>query len=313
MEEASVENKGIFTHDELVKLFPLIDKQTFEHVFSLFDFGSGDVDPKDFVLTMSLMAIPVKNVELEAVLMFTIFDPDGNGELDREEFSSLMKATIQSKMTHVEFLMKNDAAGKVFEKHMAKEFTEENATFYSAVEQWKQIELPSIDETRAIIEKHIRPGCELEVNIPATQVEIILEAFKEAEDNKLLVPKTIFDEAHAEIYKLMDRDSYARFKKNPEEVKQLTNALFDQADVNGDGVIELEEYKAWVKRNPDAMNFVRELHTTSQKAVSKVRNSVYFKRVSKIDVVNKDDMKLLQRRFSTMEETKEGEEDEEAS
>ena len=55
------------------------------------------------------MAIPVKNVELEAMLMFTIFDPDGNGELDRDEFSSLMKATITSKLTHVEFLMKNDA------------------------------------------------------------------------------------------------------------------------------------------------------------------------------------------------------------
>jgi len=39
------------------------------------------------------MAIPVKNVELEAMLMFTIFDPDGSGELDRTEFSSLMKGT----------------------------------------------------------------------------------------------------------------------------------------------------------------------------------------------------------------------------
>lgn len=30
----------------------------------------------------------------------------------------------------------------------------------------------------------------------------------------------------------MDKDSYARFKKNPEEVKEMTDALFDQCDLN---------------------------------------------------------------------------------
>ena len=184
---------------------------------------------------------------------------------------------------------------------MAKEFTEENSTFYTAVTKWLQLEVPTIEQTKEIIDKHISPGCELEVNIPATQVATILEQFKEAENNKLLIPKTLFDDAYSEIYKLMDRDSYARFKKNPEEVKQLTDALFDQADTNKDGVIELDEYKAWVKSNPEAMNFVRELHTTSQKAVKKVRNSVYFKRVSKMTVASKTDLQALQRRFSSME------------
>ena len=277
-------------------LFPKLEIETFEHVFSLFDFETGKVDPKDFVLTMSLMAIPVKNVELEAMLMFTIFDPNGDGELDREEFSSLMKATIMSKMTHVEFLMKNDAAGKVFNDHMKKEFTEENSSFYTAIEAWKKIESPTIEETQKILALHIQPGSDLEVNIPATQVDDILESFAKAEGNKLLVPKTIFDAAQSEIYKLMDRDSYARFKKNPEHIKAMTDALFDQADSNKDGVIELEEYKAWVKSNPDAMNFVRELHTQSTKAVAKVRQSVYFKRVSKMGIGNMGGIKELQKR-----------------
>ena len=52
MEDRTVENKGVFEREELSTIFPLLEKETFEHVFSLFDFSSGRVDPKDFVLTM---------------------------------------------------------------------------------------------------------------------------------------------------------------------------------------------------------------------------------------------------------------------
>jgi len=261
--------------------------------------GSGSIDMNELMEVIKNICGDEKYEELtdeEKEGIVTLFDPNGDGELDREEFSSLMKATIMSKMTHVEFLMKNDAAGKVFNDHMKKEFTEENSSFYTAIEAWKKIESPTIEETQKILALHIQPGSDLEVNIPATQVDDILESFAKAEGNKLLVPKTIFDAAQSEIYKLMDRDSYARFKKNPEHIKAMTDALFDQADSNKDGVIELEEYKAWVKSNPDAMNFVRELHTQSTKAVAKVRQSVYFKRVSKMGIGNMGGIKELQKR-----------------
>ena len=263
-------------------LFPSIDIGTFEHVYSLFDWTSTtkEVDPREFVLTLSLLAIPTKDVEMEAVLIFTIFDPDGSGTLDREEFSSLMKATIMSKLTHVEFIMNNDAGGKVFAKHMAAEYTEENVAFYYSVIEWRKKETPTVEETQALIDLHIKAGSELEVNIPQTQQKKLLARFKECVDQNLPIDKQLFDEAHDEIYRLMDKDSYARFKKNPAEVKELTDALFDQADVNGDGVIELSEYQEWVADNPEAMNFIRELHEESQTAVKKVRESQYIHRLS---------------------------------
>ena len=298
-------------------LFPLVDTAAFEHVYSLFDWQKlPHPEPKEFVLTLSLLAMPTQSVETEAVLIFTIFDPDGSGTLDKEEFSSLMKATIMSKLTHVEFLMKNEAAGKVFERHMAAEYTEENISFYNAVRDWKAAGKYEPADTLFLIDTHIRAGSKLEVNIPQTQQLEILRIFNEAQGAGVPVPVNVFDEAHEEIYKLMDKDSYARFKKNPQEVKELTNALFEQADVNGDGMIQLEEYKQWVKNNPDAMNFIRELHNESQKACNKVRNSVYFHRISLSTDLSPVSKVKLQTYRAKAEQTKakeaaEGDEDEE--
>jgi len=146
-----------------------------------------------------------QDVTTEAVLIFTIFDPDGSGSLDREEFSSLMRATIMSKLTHVEFLLKNEASAKVFEKHMASEYTEENQAFYNAIVEWKK-GTPTIENVEPIITKYIRAGSELEVNIPQTQQKEIIKTFDEAKAKNMPIINTIFDMAHEEIYKLMDKD-----------------------------------------------------------------------------------------------------------
>ncbi|GMH75822.1 hypothetical protein TrRE_jg6642 [Triparma retinervis] len=87
--------------EELKAVFPSVDMATFEHVYSLFTWGKDKrVDPKEFTLTVSMLACPIKDTATECVLIFTIFDPDGSGSLDRQEFGSLMKATIMSKVRH---------------------------------------------------------------------------------------------------------------------------------------------------------------------------------------------------------------------
>lgn len=93
------ENLAHVPKAELRQVFPSVDQPTFEHVYSLFTWESRKrVDPKEFVLTVSMLACPINDVETECVLIFTIFDPDGSGTLDRDEFGQLMKATIMSKV-----------------------------------------------------------------------------------------------------------------------------------------------------------------------------------------------------------------------
>ena len=45
--------------EQLRSLFESLDQGTFEHVYSLFNWELG-VDAKEFVLTMSLLAVPTK-------------------------------------------------------------------------------------------------------------------------------------------------------------------------------------------------------------------------------------------------------------
>ncbi|GMH71300.1 hypothetical protein TrLO_g1923 [Triparma laevis f. longispina] len=287
--------------DEVKGIFTEVDQGSFEHTYSLFAQRFTDkkrVDPKEFVLTMSLLATPAKDTATECVLIFTIFDPDGSGTLDREEFGSLMKATIMSKLTHVEFLMKNDAAKKIMKDHMASEYTEENGRFYEAVNEWKKLEAPTVEETEAIIDMYIRVGSEQQVNISSSMANSCVEMLSTAKTSGNPVPKDIFDASHTEIYKIIDKDSFSRFKKNDDEIDKLCNALFDECDDDGSGCISLEEYKEWVQSNPDAMNFLRELNSVSDDAVEQVRNSVYFKRLSVMTAPDPQKMQELRERYA---------------
>mmetsp|Transcript_16744 Transcript_16744/g.33408 ORF Transcript_16744/g.33408 Transcript_16744/m.33408 type:complete len:398 (+) Transcript_16744:95-1288(+) len=319
--ERDHKNISHMTKKELKDIFRDIEQENFEHVYQLFSDAFKQqkrVDPKEFVLTMSLLACPITDKSTECVLIFTIFDPDGSGTLDREEFSRLMKATIMSKLTHVEFLMKNDKAKQLMEKHMASEYTEENGQFYTAVVEWKKHEFPTLEMTEEIVNKFVRVGSELQVNISSSMSDKVVKALEEAKASGK-VPKDIFDEAHKEIYKIIDKDSFSRFKKNDGEIQELCDALFAQCDKDGSGQVTLDEYKAWVKSNPDAMNFLRDLNNASDQAVEQVRSSVYFKRLSVMDGgLNGAKMEQLRKKYSRKllvaaedDDNEEDEEDEE--
>lgn len=80
----------------------------------------------------------------------------------------------------------------------------------------------------------------------------VVKALEEAKASGK-VPKDIFDEAHKEIYKIIDKDSFSRFKKNDGEIQELCDALFAQCDKDGSGQVTLDEYKAWVKVRSDEL------------------------------------------------------------
>lgn len=157
-------------------LFPNVDMAIFEHSHSLYKWGgSMRIDPREFLLTVTMLACPMDDIEMESALMFTIFDPDGSETLDRDEFASLISASVMSKLTHAEFVMKNTAAREVFEEHARHEFTEENGAFYQLINEWKlSEELRKIDNTMDIVNKYIESGSENELNISSNQKKVRL-------------------------------------------------------------------------------------------------------------------------------------------
>ena len=65
--------------------------------------------------------------------------------------------------------------------------------------------------------------------------------------------------AQVEIFKLMERDAYARFKNDKDAVGAVVDEFFASADVSNDGYVTFEEYRKWVLRNPEVIVFFSQL------------------------------------------------------
>ena len=83
----------------------------------------------------------------------------------------------------------------------------------------------------------------------------------------------IFDEAHQEIFKLMERDNYARFKTNHDKVASMMEEFFDDADKDCDGYVNKEEFLNWTKANPESLAFITALQDSAHAVVQQQQHA----------------------------------------
>lgn len=102
---------------------------------------------------------------------------------------------------------------KVFRTFLEQSFAEENLDFWLSVRQFKA----SFHESNDVSEKaneiyriYCEDGAENQINLPCSIRTRIKKLLDEEFDS------TLFDEAMEEIYRLMNRDNFARFKKTSE-------------------------------------------------------------------------------------------------
>ena len=72
-------------------------------------------------------------------------------------------------------------------------------------------------------------------------------------------PESLFEAAEEEIFKLMERDAFARFKSNPEAVAAVVDEFFATADISQDGYVSFDEYRKWVMKQPQVIVFFSQL------------------------------------------------------
>ncbi|GMH68946.1 hypothetical protein TrRE_jg1106 [Triparma retinervis] len=274
--------EGDLSKDNLRSLFGNLEDQAFEDVYCLFDWDNdGSVDVHEFVLTMSLLATPATSFEAEQNLLFAIFDQDGSGTMDREEFGKMMRATLRCKMTHLDFCMKTEGRKATFRRHLEGEYSTETLEFYNHVEDYrnlvKSLEVDEYEDMRedcndlvdVIYNRFIDEGANEQVNIQGRTRNEIKNIVERVNKNTQLYPFTIFDSAQQEIYQLMNRDTFERFKHNDALMDQMLTSLFDEVDVKKNGVITVAEYKTWATMNPELTNFLKDLHNETFMGVSK--------------------------------------------
>ncbi|GMI48307.1 hypothetical protein TrCOL_g10491 [Triparma columacea] len=279
---SSLSAEGDLSKANLRSLFGNLEDQAFEDVYCLFDWDNdGSVDVHEFVLTMSLLATPATSFEAEQDLLFAIFDVDGSGTMDRAEFGKMMRATLRCKMTHLDFCMKTESRKATFRRHLEGEFSTETLEFYNAVEEYRAL-VGSLDEEEfenmreecndivdMIYKTFVEEGAKEQVNIASKTRKTIQGIVEGVDTEKELFPFTIFDAAHQEVYQLMNRDTFERFKHNDTLMDQMLTSLFEEVDVEKNGVITVAEYKLWATKNPELTNFLKDLHNETFMGVSK--------------------------------------------
>lgn len=147
-------------------------------------------------------------------------------------------------------------------KHMEKEFSKENLTFWLAVREYRTSSQSGSERTAAakkIIEHYVKHDAEEEVNLPHTIKEAVMTSFQASAEGSKPPEASLFNDAEEEIFKLMERDAYARFKANPESVSAVVDSFFDSADISHDGYISFAEYSRWVHQQPQVIVFFSQL------------------------------------------------------
>lgn len=246
------------TQRDLRRLLHDVDPELFEFVWGLFDVsGDGAVYSDDFVAAMALLTTSAEadvSIEEQVKACFVMFDTRNDGRLGYSEFRSMLEATVTLNLKR---MLLTEAGLHHVEAHMEREFSKENLTFWQAVRAYR-----SASDRRAtaeeIITQYVRAGSDEEVNLPHTIKNGVLREF-EATGSDEQPPETLFSSAEEEIFKLMERDAYARFKSSPEAVGAVVDEFFAGADLSQDGFISFEEYRKWVLQQPQVIVFFSQL------------------------------------------------------
>jgi Ca2+-binding EF-hand superfamily protein len=230
---------GRLTKADLRRLLHDVDEQLFEFVWGLFDArGQGSVCADDFVAAMALLtssgASQEQNLEDMIKACFVMFDTRGDGNLTYSEFRSMLEATVT---LNLKSMLNTKEGLQRVEAHMQKEFSKENLDFWEAAKAFRNLTEGRLARAEEIVDMWVAPGSEQEVNLPGPVREKAVADFEAAKASKTEPSATIFVASEEEIFKLMERDAYARFKGNPEAVGAVCDDFFKKADMSNDGYV----------------------------------------------------------------------------
>ncbi|CAN0040423.1 unnamed protein product, partial [Ectocarpus sp. 12 AP-2014] len=195
---------------------------------------------------------------------YTIFDEDGDGEIDRKEFQRLMKATLRTHLT-LEFVLRLPAGKEAFLRHLKDEYAEENFYFWQSSDQFAS-SIPTLAKAQTLYDGYIREGAPKQarsfaafflVNISASTRKGIREKWQAVQNGEAPLTRKLFSKAQDEVFHLMYRDNFGRFQKSAKSMEDFVNCMFKEVDRSHDGTISLSEYMEWATRNRDVMRFMR--------------------------------------------------------
>jgi len=256
-DDVLTEMKSMDLHG-MQRMWPEMEADTVKFIFNLFDTdGSGKIDSQEFVMAVALLTTDCQTPAQQLDACFTMFDTERNGHLDRNEFEAMINASVTLSLHTV---IQTKEGQQAVEEQLKKEYSEENIEFWKQVRAYAACaegERPEM--AKLVVERYIKEGSELQVNIPDHMRVATLEAFDQASKGGVPFSESLFKDSEDEIFTLMDRDTWNRLKNDPEAVKTMAANYFEAADKNKDGVVTYHEYRACALDNPQVLSFFAQL------------------------------------------------------
>lgn len=252
-EDGELRGSGL-AKSTLRELLPDVDDALFNYAWGLFDpKDTGNVKAADFISTMAIiLTMPAADLNEQVESCFLMFDHRAKGHLTYTEFTSMVEATIRLNLAR---MLRTEAGERQVEAHLASEFSKENLDFWRMVRAYRLTPAPNrAAEAKAIIARFITTDADEEINLPFSIKQLLLDSYASA-DPTLPCDSELFAEAEHEIFKLMERDAFTRFKGDASKSKRSLDEFFKAADKANDGVVSFDEYRSWVQSDPQVLYF----------------------------------------------------------
>ena len=246
--------RGVMKRDGLRKMLTGVDEELFEFLWRIFDVdGVGTVDADNFVMAMGLLTEQVDTVDDQIEAIFFMFDLDHDSQLTPDEFEQMIRATVSLSLGR---LLDTETGMQEFEAQLQKEYSEENLEFWRAAKAYAELDdgAARLKEAQRMHEEFILEGSMRQVNLPSTIASKATAGVEEASASGEAPPLDLFEQASAEVFKLMERDTYSRFKRDDESIKKLVASFHREAGLGeGESNVTFEKFSTWAKANPSVL------------------------------------------------------------
>ena len=174
------------------------------------------------------------------------------------QFDAMVQGAVRLNLGQ---LLKEETFSKKFANRLETEHSAENLAFWRAVQEYQG--LPSGKErwtrANALYDEYIVDGAINQINVSSgVASELSNQLNGGSEDD---APADMFDRAAAEVYKLMESDTFSRFRKDPDALKTLLGSYHEAAGAGAERVT-FKAFKAWALREPTVLVFFTGLCTT---------------------------------------------------
>jgi len=255
-----------------------VEEKLATDLFSIVDVNKdGSISIAEFAATLKRLAsdettskdsnAPGQKIHA-AELYMSLFDTDYSGTLQFSEFCVMLNATLNANLL---FMLRDEIGGDFLLRHMEKELNAENFHFWRAVDTLdKDDDITQKDfEAKAlsVYNRYIHKDGEEQINISSGMKKELDEAFAEfrqrSDDSKktsgFAVRRGIFSFAKDEIFNVMNRDVFRRFKAKKRLMEEMARAYWKKMDKDENAHVDVKELNVFFEENADLLLSVDKL------------------------------------------------------